>query len=188
MNAARPAATKGDLRSVHLGGLAAVRRPLRCRDEPCEEFGTRDLHRTLWTRGGLPRVVDDDYAVMVLRGKTSADSLEAALLAALHKMRSLGGLDLVTLHTQLIDSEPRVDAIETVVRAARDAGDVWIAGTAELADWWMRRSQLEVQVRERSDLSAVVSVRNAGLISISSAWVHVLTGRCGDVRGAGDRR
>ncbi len=121
----------------------------------------------------LPRVVDDDYAVMVLRGKTSADSLEAALLAALHKMRSLGGLDLVTLHTQLIDSEPRVDAIETVVRAARDAGDVWIAGTAELADWWMRRSQLEVQVRERSDLSAVVSVRNAGLISISSAWVHV---------------
>jgi peptidoglycan/xylan/chitin deacetylase (PgdA/CDA1 family) len=115
----------------------------------------------------LPRVVDDDYAVMVLRGKTSADSLEAALLAALHKMRSLGGLDLVTLHTQLIDSEPRVDAIETVVRAARDAG------TAELADWWMRRSQLEVQVRERSDLSAIVSVRNAGLISISSAWVHV---------------
>ncbi len=121
----------------------------------------------------LPRVVDDDYAVMVVRGRNSADSLQAALLAALNKMRSLGGLNLVTLHTQLIDSPPRVDAVESVVRTAREAGDVWVAGTAELADWWMRRSQLEVRVRERTDLSAIVSVRNAGQLPISSAWVHV---------------
>ena len=66
----------------------------------------------------LPRVVDDDYAVMIVRGKTSPDSLESALLSALHKMRSLGGLQLVTLHTQLIDNERRVDAVESVVRAA----------------------------------------------------------------------
>lgn len=121
----------------------------------------------------LPRVVDDDYAVMIVRGRNSADSLQAALSAALHKMRSLGGLNLVTLHTQLIDSQRRVDAIESVVREARAAGDVWIAGTAELADWWMRRSQLEVRVRERADLSAIVSVRNGGHAPIASAWVHV---------------
>jgi len=121
----------------------------------------------------LPRVVDDDYAVMVVRGKNSADSLQAALLAALHKMRSLGGLNLVTLHTQLIDSPPRVGAVESVLRTAREAGDVWVAGTAELADWWLRRSQLEVRVRERTDLSAIVSIRNTGQLPISSAWVHV---------------
>ncbi|MGD8697934.1 MAG: polysaccharide deacetylase family protein [Gemmatimonadales bacterium] len=121
----------------------------------------------------LPRVVDDDYAVMIVRGRNSADSLQAALSAALHKMRSLGGLNLVTLHTQLIDSQRRVDAIESVVREARAAGDVWIAGTAELADWWLRRSQLEVRVRERADLSAIVSVRNGGHAPIASAWVHV---------------
>lgn len=121
----------------------------------------------------LPRVVDDDYAVMIARGRTSADSLESALLSSLYKMRSLGGLQLVTLHTQLINSERRVDAVESLARAARDAGDVWIAGTAELADWWLRRSQLEVRVRERSDLSAIVTVRNAGHTPISSAWIQV---------------
>jgi peptidoglycan/xylan/chitin deacetylase (PgdA/CDA1 family) len=121
----------------------------------------------------LPRVVDDDYAVMIARGQRSADSLEAALLSSLHKMRSLGGLQLVTLHTQLIDDTRHVDAVESVVHTARGAGDVWIAGTAELADWWLRRSQLEVRVRERSDLSAIVTVRNTGHTPISSAWVQV---------------
>lgn len=121
----------------------------------------------------LPRVVDDDYAVMIARGKTSTDSLESAFLSSLQKIRSLGGLQLITLHTQLINSERRVDAVESVVRAAQGAGDVWIAGTAELADWWLRRSQLEVRVRERSDLSAIVTVRNAGHTPISSAWIQV---------------
>jgi peptidoglycan/xylan/chitin deacetylase (PgdA/CDA1 family) len=121
----------------------------------------------------LPRVVDDDYAVMIVRGKSSPDSLESALLSALHKMRSLGGLQLVTLHTQLIDNERRVDAVESVVRAAYDAGDVWVAGTGELADWWLRRSQLDVRIRERADLSAIVTVRNAGHTPISSAWIQV---------------
>ncbi len=121
----------------------------------------------------LPRIVDDDYAVMITRGMASADSLKAALLAALHKTRSLSGLDLVTLHTQLINSDRRLDAVESVVRAARDAGDVWMTGAGELAEWWLRRSHLSVKVRERSDLSAILTVRNEGRVSVSSAWIRV---------------
>jgi peptidoglycan/xylan/chitin deacetylase (PgdA/CDA1 family) len=121
----------------------------------------------------LPRVVDDDYAVMVLRGRTSPDSLRAAFQAALDKTRSLGGLDLVTLHTQLIDWDARIGAVESVVRSARESGDVWIAAAAELAEWWLRRSGVELAVREREDGSAVLSVRNTGGDPVSSVWLHV---------------
>ncbi len=121
----------------------------------------------------LPRVVDDDYAVMVQRGQSSPDSLRAELQRGLDKMRSLGGLDLLTLHTQLIDSNRRVSAVESVVRSAQKAGDVWIARALDLAEWWLRRSWLELQVRERADHSAVLSVRNTGAEPVSSVWLRV---------------
>jgi peptidoglycan/xylan/chitin deacetylase (PgdA/CDA1 family) len=121
----------------------------------------------------LPRVVDDDYAVIVDRGEIRPDSLRAAFLGGLEKMRSLGGLDLMTLHTQLIDSGRRVDAIESAVRSAQQAGDVWIARASDIAEWWLQRSHLELRVRERIDRSAVLSVSNNGTSTVESAWLHI---------------
>ncbi len=121
----------------------------------------------------LPRVVDDDYAVMVIRGERSADSLAAALHGGLEKMRSLGGLDLLTVHTQLIDSERRIAAIAVVARSAVEAGDVWIATGAEIAKWWASRSELELEVECRDDGSALLTVTNGGEVPVSSAWLRV---------------
>ena len=121
----------------------------------------------------LPRVVDDDYAVMVTRGETSPDSLRATFLGSLEKVRWLGGLDLLTVHTQLIDSYSRVDAVESAVRAAQAAGDVWIARASDIADWWLQRSGLELQVRERVDRSAVLTISNRGDEEVGSAWLQV---------------
>lgn len=121
----------------------------------------------------LPRVVDDDYTVMVTRGQTRPDSLRATFTSALEKIRSLGGLDLLTVHSQLIDSERRVDAVEWAVRAAQEMGDVWIAGAAEIAAWWMQRAALQLQVRERADRSAILSVHNPGTEPVASAWLNI---------------
>ncbi|UCC47364.1 MAG: polysaccharide deacetylase family protein [Gemmatimonadota bacterium] len=121
----------------------------------------------------LPRVVDDDYTVIVTRGQTRPDSLRAAFASGLEKMRSLGGLDLVTLHTQLVDSDRRLDALESVVRLAQEAGDVWIAGASEIADWWMQRAGLELGVRERADRSAILWVHNSGTEPVTSAWLRI---------------
>ncbi len=121
----------------------------------------------------LPRVVDDDYAIIVTRGQTRPDSLAAAFVAGLEKMRALGGLSLVTTHTQLIDSRRRAEAVASVAQAARAAGDVWLARTSEIAEWWLARSQLELTVRERDDRSALLFVRNNGASAVESAWLHV---------------
>ena len=91
----------------------------------------------------------------------------------MEKMRSLGGLSLVTTHTQLIDSKRRVDAIADAARAARDFGDVWLARTSEIAEWWLARSELKLTVRERGDRSAFLNVRNNGASAVESAWLHV---------------
>ncbi|UCF19965.1 MAG: polysaccharide deacetylase family protein [Gemmatimonadota bacterium] len=120
----------------------------------------------------LPRVVDDDYTVMVVRGRRAPDVLRAEFEAAVEKIRSLGGLDLLTTHTQLMDSDGRIAAVESAVNVARAAGDVWIARASEVAEWWLQRSDLEVEVRGRLDHSAAVSVRNRGEESISGAWLH----------------
>jgi peptidoglycan/xylan/chitin deacetylase (PgdA/CDA1 family) len=121
----------------------------------------------------LPRVVDDDYAVMVTRGETSPDSLRATFLGSIEKVRWLGGLDLLTVHSQLIDSYSRVDVVEAAVRAAQATGDVWIAQASDIADWWRHRSELKLQVHERVARSAVLSVSNNGTNAVSSAWLHV---------------
>ena len=121
----------------------------------------------------LPRVVDDDYAVMVARGETSPDSLRATFLASIEKVRWLGGLDLLTVHSQLIDSYSRVDAVEAAVRAAQATGDVWIAQASDIAEWWLQRSELELRVRERMDRSAVLSISNHGASAVSSVWLTV---------------
>jgi peptidoglycan/xylan/chitin deacetylase (PgdA/CDA1 family) len=121
----------------------------------------------------LPRVVDDDYTIIVSRGQTRPDSLRAAFVASLEKMRALGGLNLVTLHSQLIDSRREVEAIASAAQAARDAGDVWLARTSEIAEWWLARSELELTVRERDDRSAILYVRNNGASAVESVWLHV---------------
>lgn len=132
----------------------------------------------------LPRLVDDDHSVMVLRGRLSSDSLEAALLAGLQKMRSLGGLDLVTLHSQLIESDLRVAAVESAIRTARENGDVWLAHGADIAGWWLRRSALDVRVRERSDGSFVISVRNYGDRPIAGARLRLYLAEVGSAFSA----
>lgn len=121
----------------------------------------------------LPRVVDDDYAVMIARGQTSPDSLREALGSAVEKMRWLGGLNFVSLHSQLIESNRRVNPVEAAVSSAREAGDVWIAPAWQLADWWLNRSALELQVRERADRSAVLTVRNRGRRAVTAARIQL---------------
>ncbi len=131
----------------------------------------------LETRSGrlvvLPRVVDDDFNVMVVRGQRSHAALQKALLDALEKMRWLGGLDLITLHSQLIDTDRRVAAVEAAVRAAERAEDVWIARASEIAEWWLARSELKLTVRERPDRSVMLTVRNSGTRAVSAARLRV---------------
>jgi hypothetical protein len=60
-------------------------------------------------------------------------------------MRAIGGLAVVAGHTQILSSGPRLEAIRSVADSARARGDWWIAGAAEVADWWRARSTVELR-------------------------------------------
>ena len=88
----------------------------------------------------LPRLLKDDYSVVVRDATLRSSSLGEAFLAGMSKMYAIGGLAVIAGHTQIITAGPRLDAFRMVADSARARGDWWIARTDEVAQWWMARS------------------------------------------------
>jgi len=104
-----------------------------------------ELHRT---EAGpmvlLPRLLKDDYTVIVrditLRSRRLAD----AFVAGTRKMRAIGGLAVVAGHTQIIAPGPRLEAVRAVADSVRAQGGWWMAEAREVADWWLDRSSVRL--------------------------------------------
>ena len=59
-------------------------------------------------------------------------------------MRAIGGLAVIAVHTQIVGTGRRLDAVRAVADRARAQGDWWIAEAGEVADWWKARSGVRV--------------------------------------------
>jgi hypothetical protein len=92
----------------------------------------------------LPRLVKDDYNVFVQEGAIRADRLSGAFLEGAEKLRAIGGLAVIAVHTQIVGTGRRLDAVRAVADTARAQGDWWIAEAGEVADWWKARSGVRV--------------------------------------------
>jgi peptidoglycan/xylan/chitin deacetylase (PgdA/CDA1 family) len=88
----------------------------------------------------LPRLLKDDYNIIVQDRVLRGASLGEALLAGTRKMRAIGGLAVVAGHTQIIREGPRIDALRTVADSALAQGDWWIARASDVAAWWAARA------------------------------------------------
>jgi peptidoglycan/xylan/chitin deacetylase (PgdA/CDA1 family) len=96
----------------------------------------------------LPRLLKDDYNVFVQDGAVRADRLKEAFLGGMEKIRSVGGLAVVTVHTQIVGTGSRLDAIRNVGDTAKAQGDWWIARAGEVAGWWRKRTSVRVSFGE----------------------------------------
>jgi len=92
----------------------------------------------------LPRVLKDDYNIIVQDRVLRATSLGSAFLTGTSKMRAIGGLAVIAGHTQIMREGPRVEALASVADAAVSSGDWWIAGAADVASWWLARWETTV--------------------------------------------
>jgi len=99
----------------------------------------------------LPRLLKDDYNVFVQDGAMRADRLTEAFLGGVQKLRSIGGLAVVGVHTQILGNGKRLEAIRTVIDTAVAQGDWWIAGANEVAKWWRTRASVRVSVTAWED-------------------------------------
>jgi peptidoglycan/xylan/chitin deacetylase (PgdA/CDA1 family) len=94
----------------------------------------------------IPRLLKDDYNVFVQEGAIRTDRLTGAFLEGVRKLRSIGGVAVVGVHTQILGTDRRLEAVRTVADTARAQGDWWIARAGEVAEWWGRRASVRVTV------------------------------------------
>jgi len=92
----------------------------------------------------LPRLLKDDYNVFVQEGAIRTEHLSAAFLEGMEKLRALGGVAVVAVHTQIIGTGRRLDAVRDVADRAMEEGGWWIGTGKEVAEWWRARSEIQV--------------------------------------------
>jgi len=92
----------------------------------------------------LPRLMKDDYNVFVQEGAIRTERLSEAFLEGTGKLRAIGGLAVVAVHTQIVGAGRRLDAVRETAEAVIAQGDWWIAEAREVADWWRARAGIRV--------------------------------------------
>jgi len=148
--------------------------------------GSPEIHRL---RGGdqvvlLPRLIKDDYNVFVQEGAIRADRLSGAFLEGAEKLRAIGGLAVIAVHTQIVGTGRRLDAVRAVADTAHAQGDWWIAEAGEVADWWQARSGVrvtaghpQVETLEADSLGGrTLDIRVEGPAgeSITGLWIDIV--------------
>lgn len=90
----------------------------------------------------LPRLLKDDYSVIVRDVTLRSQRLAEAYLAGVRKMRAIGGLAVIAGHTQIIAPGPRLEAVRTVADSVRTQNGWWMAQGRDVAAWWLDRSRV----------------------------------------------
>lgn len=95
----------------------------------------------------LPRLMKDDYNVVVQEGTRAPDRVLAAYLEGMDKLGALGGLAFIGLHTQVAGTPGQIGVVGSVldsVAAQRDRW--WVATGADLARWWLDRDAMRLSL------------------------------------------
>jgi hypothetical protein len=126
----------------------------------------------------------------VQKGAIRADRLTGAFLEGAEKLRAIGGLAVIAVHTQIVGTGRRLDAIRAVADTALAQGDWWIAEAVEVANWWKARSGVRVtavhprvETIEADSLGArTLDIRVAGPAgeSITGLWIDIVLPRGSD--------
>jgi peptidoglycan/xylan/chitin deacetylase (PgdA/CDA1 family) len=142
-------------------------------------FGAND------SRSGAPELLPLDGDTLILLGRVTPDDfgaradaragVETAAAAYLNdfgKMRSLGGLYVLSYHSQLLARPDQVPVLARVARAIARDSTVWLATVGDVAQWWRARAGLIVSARVKGD-QLVVDIRNRGPGMVTDAVVRV---------------
>jgi hypothetical protein len=131
----------------------------------------------------LPRLLKDDYSVVVRDATLLSRSLSSAFLAGTSKMYAIGGLAVIAGHTQIITAGPRLDAFRMVADSAMADGDWWIARTDEVAEWWLARSGVVLRWDDEAAAAGTLPQLSVSVDSgrpVRDLWLDVVVPRLPD--------
>lgn len=106
------------------------------------------------------RTADDDFLTVRRAGITDPVRLAEDQLAAFEKARALGGLYIMSYHSNMMARPATAPAIAMVARALRSADSVWLTTMTDVADWWLVRHAAGTTVERGDDRHLAVTVRN----------------------------
>ena len=124
----------------------------------------------------LGRVTNDDFIEVGRRGSTSVDSLAARFIAGFDKVHALGGLYMLSYHSQMLARPELVPALARVARHVAADSTTWVTTAAGIADWWLGRSLLSIQARRVGRARLRLDVRNDGPSAIRGAVARIAIG------------
>lgn len=137
----------------------------------------------------VPRLIKDDYNVMIQDRAMRIDDLVAEYLGGMRKLHALGGLALVTTHSQLAGTSRRVAALGQVMDSVRVQDGWWPVTLRELGDWALARSgavvemggwqngRLELEVAAPDDAALVGAWLEVSLPDDPASWEPRVEGR-----------
>ena len=125
----------------------------------------------------LGRVTNDDFIEVGRRGLTNIDTLADRFIAGYEKVRALGGLYILSYHSQMLARPELVPTLARVARHVSADSSVWVATAGAVADWWLRRSLLTAHARWTARDRLVLEIHNDGGTPMSDAVVRVAIGK-----------
>jgi peptidoglycan/xylan/chitin deacetylase (PgdA/CDA1 family) len=124
----------------------------------------------------LARVTDDDVIATHALGPNPVQELTHRYLSDFRRVRALGGLYLLSYHSQLLARPELVPVLANVARAIAADDRIWRVTAGEVADWWRAKAHLRVAARRDANGNIMISVQNAGAASVEGAIVRVVLG------------
>lgn len=122
----------------------------------------------------LGRVNTDDYGSMSLAWGGSLDAITRAYVREFEDVRALGGLYLLSYHSQFFARPELVPVIARLARHLRADREVWLATTGDVADWWRSRARLHVRADFMGNRRVIVTIANRNPNVMKGAVVRVV--------------
>ena len=97
------------------------------------------------------RTADDDFLAVRRAGITDPSRLAADQLEAFAKSRALGGLYIMSYHSNMMARPVTAPAIGIVARALRSEKGLWLTTMGDVAEWWLTRHAAEPTVEHLGD-------------------------------------
>jgi peptidoglycan/xylan/chitin deacetylase (PgdA/CDA1 family) len=124
----------------------------------------------------LARATDDDVIAVHSVASDPVRELTERYLADFARIRALGGLYLLSYHSQLLARPELVPALARLARAVAADRNVWRATAGEVATWWRARANLRVAAWREPAGEIMVSVHNVGSTAVEGAVLRVVLG------------
>ena len=121
----------------------------------------------------IGRTVDDDFLTVRRANIREPVRLATDQLHAFTKVRELGGLYVMSYHSNMLARTTTVGALGIVARALKADSTVWLTTAGNVADWWLIRHQMETSVTRASEGVLVLTVRNGAPVASPAASVTV---------------